>query len=212
MNENTKEQKVPPIEPGAGLSDTQKDPVKAVSDRLSSSANEPLKDAPVRSETPTPPQSLDISRLSPDQLYELKEQLDGLAPRSNRPVGRPTIRLRQYDGHFIVDFKPAFNTWQRDEKANQNVEMVMMPVKLLGQTDFVNIPWKEFMNAPQIQCEVISRRSENDDYVDGPPVRSRANGMLIERTVKRLKETFTVKLPAGTTPDQVELEARIVNA
>ena len=204
--------KVEQILPGAGLNGgaNAEDIARGA---LEGHAHEETKQAlDTHIETPIPPPSFDITRLSPDQLQELKEQLDNIAPRSNRPMGKPIVRLRKYDDKFIVDFQNAFNTWIKDERANMNVETIMIPVKFLGSNEFVNIAWRDFMNADQVPCDVISRRSEPKEIVDGPPVRNRATGQLTESVVRRLKETFVVRLPAGTEPSEIELEARIVNA
>lgn len=168
----------------------------------------------VREQPKPAPSKFDLTNISPEMLYELKEQLDALPARATRPVGRPIIRLRKMEDGIVIDIGTAFNTLRRDDRANQNVEEVMMPVKFLGATDdkFVNVPWREFMQAPQIECEILSRDSRPDELIDGAPVRSRESGQLIERVVRRVKESFRVKLPAGSNPSEVVIEAKIANA
>lgn len=166
----------------------------------------------VQASTPNPAPAFDLAKLSPDQLYQLKDMIDTLPARPQAAAGRPVVSLRIMDDKLVIDFKNAFNTWVKDEQANQNVEMVMIPVRFLGSDGFTNVRWKDFMEAHQVPCEVIKRDSVPGEVPDGSPYVSRWNGKTVVPTVKRLIETFTVRLPKGFEPSQLTLEARIVNA
>lgn len=173
--------------------------------------------APV-AEQPAP---FDLSMLRPEQLQQLKAMLNSTPDRITQKRSNPIIALRRFrvvspDGsenlRIITDFRNAYETFVRDEIANITKEVVMIPVHFLGDeaAKFVNVPYKDFMNSDQIRCEVLRTRNEPGRIVEGE-VLQRETGRIVEREIKTMDTWFTVKLPEGTTPAEIEIEAKIAN-
>ena len=181
--------------------------VEDISKRLSgesSLADQGIGDGPKAAE----PQAFDLSKLSPEQLQQLKAMLNSTPDRVVMKQTNPIILLRRYQEKFISEIQNAFTTLQKDDLTNITSEVIMLPVKFIGEDVFVNIPWKDFMNAEQVECEVVSIRKVEGRIVEGKVV-SKETGRLVEREVKTVETYLTVKLPDG---NQVELEAKIANA
>lgn len=167
------------------------------------------------------PPEFDISSLRPEQLQQLKAMLTSTPERAAVKQSNPVVTLRRFvtvsqegeeKSRIITGFRNAYNTWVKDEQLNANVEQVMIPVHFLDDAEgkYVNVNYKDFINSQQIRCEVIATRNKEGRIVEGE-VLQRSTGRIIEREIKTLQTWFTVKLPEGTTPSTVEIEAAIAN-
>lgn len=168
---------------------------------------------------PEEPITFDITKLTGEQLQQLKAMLTVTPERPAAKRSNPFITLRKFvtrdkDGietsKLIVDFKNAYETSVFDEQANRNKEVVMIPVKFLNEEAFTPVNYRDFMTAEQVRCEVIGTESVPGEINEGE-VRSRETGLLIPRITKTLTTFFTVRLPLGTEPASIKVEGRIVN-
>lgn len=184
--------------------------VASISERLSQgeAAKETAgDDAPV----PVATLPFDISKLNVEQLQTLKAMLEVTPSRTSKKGKKPLIRLRKLGERIITDIGNAKNTLVRNQDTNFMEEVMIIPVKFLGDTNFTNVQYKEFIGAEQFTCEVLSKRSSEGEVVEGETV-SRETGQLVELKYTTLEEYFTVQLPEGTVPATIEIEARMANA
>jgi hypothetical protein len=166
-----------------------------------------------------PAPAIDLTKMSPEQLQQLKAMLNATPDSVRNQRKNPVVMLRRFQGFkpdgsefggIIVDYQNAYNTLVHNKETNLTSEVLMMKVQFLGDTDWTVIPWKEFMNADQVPCEVASSRQEKGSYSEGEVV-NKETGRLMERTVTTVKDFFTVKLPEGTNPPTIEIEGKIAN-
>lgn len=155
--------------------------------------------------TPLP---FDLSKVTPEQLSQLKQMLNATPDRVARKKENPVIKLRVMNEKIVIDHKNAYTGIVRDRELRADVERPIIPVLLDGDTEWQTILYSDFMELPQIKCEVISQRKEENDVVDGSCV-SNITGRQTEMLVHTVDYFYTVKLPGGATK---EFMARIVNA
>lgn len=157
--------------------------------------------------TANEPLSFDISKLTAEQLSQLKAMLNATPDRARRKKENPRVFLREIDGKVAVDFKNAYLTMVRDHELRADVERHVIPVKFLGETDYTNIMYERFMSSPQISCEIISTKKDVDEEERGSTI-SMEHGRQVPMLVTRVNYTFTVKLPNG---EQVEIDGKVAN-
>jgi hypothetical protein len=186
---------VPPIPP--------KDAVRDIEQRLAGERD---------TETESRPLDVLLKGITPDELQRLKMILAATPDRPTAKKGNPIILLRRYQGNFIVNIGNAYNTLQRNSDTGFTNEVLMLPIRLLGSEKDELIPWKEFMQAEQVKCEVLKREQRQIPVTEGEPIPNRDTGTLVERVVMILEETLTVKLPEGSPQATVELPVKIANA
>lgn len=225
MAEENNTQQTPPAEPGTGengldLSGAGKeqaqpstvvppipDPAAKISEDLSRTAGG-VADMP---ENEADPLEVLLAGIKPDQLQRLKMLLDATPTRISRRTN-PVVLLRKHEGNFIVDIGSAVNTLQRNDFTNITTEVLMLPVKFLGAGDFTMMPWQEYMQAEQVKCEIVSRRSKPDRQIVGDPIMHRDTGKLVENVITTLEEFFTIKLPEGSPVSTIEIPVKMANA
>lgn len=165
-------------------------------------------------EEPAP--AFDLSKLTPEQLINLKAALDN-APLRTLKKGNPIIKLRRYEGRMVLQTGRCINTLHKDELTQITSEVVLIPIRFLGEdgkpeAKMVNVPYKDFMNAEQVKCEVLNKRSEPGRIVEGEVESNERPGVFVELEVTTVKDWFTVKLPADCPVPQIEVEGEIANA
>jgi len=156
-------------------------------------------------ETPVP---FDVSSLSLQQLQQLKSVLASTPDGQKKKREHSIVRLKSIDAKIVVDFKNAFLALVDDPENNRKVERHVIPVRYNGEKDYHNIPYKQFIGADQVHCEVLSTRTEAEEYVEGT-VFSREKGTNVELVCKKVTNYFTVQLPDKKT---IEIEARVANS
>lgn len=208
--------------------------IEDVASRLSGQGNDLGSASPLSPEEqePIPAAPLpafDLARLSPDQLMALRDAMAALPQQRSRKRGNPIIKLRRIDGRMVIDFKNAYVTMQKNEETNVTSEVVMMGVRFMGDDGkgetmpdpqdpnklvpkFTKIDWKNFMNADQVKCEVISTRRIPGSIVEGEVESNERPGVMVEMEVRTIQDFFTVKLPEGSPVPTVEVEGKIANA
>lgn len=206
---------IPPITP------------ESIADRLSgggeNGSQATATDEPVAVE---PMPAFDISRLSVEQLQALKGALEGVPLTKARKKGNPIVKLRRMEGRFVVDFKNCFTAMRKDVNTEITSEVVIIPVRFMdekghgevevkeGKTvpKFTHVVWKDFMNADQVKCEVVSTRRVPGSLVEGEVESNERPGVMVEMEVRTIQDFFTVKLPEGSPVPTVEIEGKIANA
>lgn len=184
----------------------KKDVTSSITDRLSGRSEG--EQAPENSPQPRENIPFDINSLSLEQLQSLKQKLAVIPDQIRKTSVKPTITLRELQGKLVIGFKNAFLALVDDLVNNKKVEAHIIPVLFYGENEYQNVRYKEFMNAPRVVCEVVSKREDVAEIPEGT-TRSRITGTEVEMVRKEVKQFFTVKLPDGTS---IELEARLVNA
>jgi hypothetical protein len=163
----------------------------------------------MQSETPL---AFDISKLSTDQLQQLKQALAVTPDTRRRTKANPVITMRRMDGDLIVDHKPnAFKAVVFDSINRRDVEKFMLPVKFLNKPEWTDVGWQEFMEAERVNCEVVSVRHDPQEIVEGETI-SRETNQPVEMVKTIIHDWFTIKLPEQDGGGTIEVEARIVNA
>lgn len=164
-------------------------------------------------EAPKPAEALpiDFSKLTPEQLQLLKGMLNATPDRVRGKTPNPKVLLRKIKDRFIIDFKPSFMALHYDPVRLTDVETIKIPVKFLGDTEYTEVLYKEFMQADQVPVEVVQSRFMDSPRVEGEVVQ-RETGRVVEMEVNERKYFFTVKLPEGAPIPQIEIEAKIANA
>lgn len=210
--ENAPAPNVPPVEPPAPENDAPKAPAPAnnpvvgnIAERLAQKeASASVNPEAARGETPAP---FDISKLSKEQLQSLKAQLAVTPDAPQMEKQNPVVLLRKIAGRYVVDFQNSYLALVYDHEQRRDTEQHKIPVKFMGDDEYTDIMWKEFIQSDQVKCEVVSSRYEDGSYSQGM-VRSRQTGLPTELTVRTRTYYFTVKLPEGQT---VELPGHVVN-
>lgn len=168
-------------------------------------SEEVAKEAPVPS---TQPVQFDLSSLTGDQLQALKQALNATPDSATRKKENPIVLLRTMNGSIVTDFKNAYLGLVEDPENRRQVERHLIPIRLEGSNEYINVRYSEFMQFERVKAEIISTRKEPDDHVEGTVV-SNETGRPTEMLVKRTKDFFTVKLADGRTLD---IEAKMANA
>lgn len=210
------------VRPGAEAKPPAPTP-ESIANRLSVNENKERENVGGQSSMPTvkEPEAaqapvFDLSKLTPEQLIGLKQALEA-APLRVAKLGNPIVKLRRIEGNIVLDFGNAYQTLVHDDLANMNIEKVIIPVKFIGANGkidaaFTKVDYRDFMNAEQIKCEVISTRREVGGFSEGEVESNERPGVMVELRVNTMQDFFTVKLPPGSPTPQVEIEARIANA
>ena len=102
----------------------------------------------------------DISGLSREQLQAFKQALAQTPDAVHDENVNPTCTLRVINGGIVVAFKTCFATMQMDESQQRKVHVDMIPVLLKGEEEYINVRYKEFLNAETVTCEIIHTRPE----------------------------------------------------
>lgn len=204
----------PVVEPAPGSA------ASTISERLSrdSAAPERSQDAPY----PVDPIPFDINALRPDQLQALKAMLERTPLRADKKRQNPLIRLRRHNNKVIIDIKSAFTAYIDDLVANTKHETTLIPVKYVGEEEWVNIPYRDFINADQFTCEVVDIRREEGGYDEGETWNEEKKQMVVMR-VTTLSEWFVIEFPDDIAPmvpiepnaegrKRITIEARMANA
>jgi len=157
---------------------------------------------------PENPVPFDLSKLSTEQLQNLKAMLAATPDRVQRKKKNPTVKLRVIDGKVVMDFKNAYKALVDDPENNRKVERTHIQVKLQGEDTYHSVLYRDFMQADQVVCEILSTRQDKDEIVEGETI-SRETGRPVEMIVTVVKDFFTIKLPDGST---TEIEGRLANA
>lgn len=158
----------------------------------------------VMPETPLP---FDVTKLSQEQLQALKAMLAVTPDQPQLRKQNPTVLLRKIGGKYVVDFKNAYLALVFDPERRAEVEQHKIPVRLEGASGYTDLLWKEFIQADQVKCEVVSQRQEVFEHKEGI-VRSRETGLPVEMIAKEIRYFFTVKTPEGTT---MEIPGSVAN-
>lgn len=162
-------------------------------------------DTGVKTANPLP---FDLSAITPDQLASLKQMLNATPDRIARKKENPIIKLRVMNEKIVVDHKNAYTGVVHDRELRADVERPIIPVLLDGNTEWQNIMYTDFMELPQIKCEVISQRKEEFDVPDGECI-SNITGRPTEMVIHKIDYFYTVKMPGGSTR---EFKAHVTNA
>jgi hypothetical protein len=161
-----------------------------------------------RSEVVEP--AFDISKLSADQLQQLAAALRAVPERVDTKKNK-TVKVRQVMVHdeprLVIDFKRAFIGLVDDHENQRKVERHIIPVLVEGETEFKNMQYSDFMQSPQVVCEVVKMSKEEVPIVEGETYD--LYDRLVEMTRIEVEYTLLVKKPDGTT---LELPGRVANA
>ena len=189
---------------------TQEATIEAIGAELSEKAQETV-DAAIATDRPeaSAPVAFDLSKLTPDQLSNLKAALDGVPSGNVRPTKKnSTVTLREMDGKLIVKFSNAFLRLVMDPQSRSEKERQHIAVMFLGEDKETTVFYQDFMSAQRIKCEVINVKVEK---------REKQVGECYNKDLKRRvpmfiewdERTMTLKLPDGSS---LEIEEKFVNA
>lgn len=154
--------------------------------------------------------AFDISKLSPDQLQQLAAALRAVPERVNDKKNK-TVKVREVTVNgaqkLVLDFKRAFIGLVDDPENQRKVERHIIPIKVEGDTEFRNMLYSEFMQSPQVVCEVTKMNKEELPIVEGETYDQ--YDRLVEMTRTEVVYTLTVKTPDGR---EIELPGKVANA
>lgn len=191
-----------------GENNKDADPVADISARLSTHETQENKDVVLNPKESGLP--FDPTKLSLEQLQALKSMLAGTPEKRSRKADNPRVRMRDNNGKIICDHKRAKNILVDDPENNRKVFRHVIPVRHFGDPEdaWTEMMYNDFINLPQVFCEVVSQRSEKEDVVTGV-VFSRELRREIEAVETKTHKWYTIKLPTG---EQVEIPAMLANA
>lgn len=194
---------VPPTPPASPV-------VASIAQRLAgeAGAGNQATESGVKSVEPVP---FDITKLTHEQLQNLQEMLNATPERMRRKLDKPTARLKVLNGSIVVDTKASFLALVDDEVRQKKVEAHIIPVKLLGSDEYVNIRLTEFRKLPTTTVEILSTRQEDDSYIEGE-VFSAERKVMVEMLVKRYKYFFTVQVKGDANAKPFEIDGKMSNA
>lgn len=157
---------------------------------------------------PEAPVAFDFSKLSPEQLQNLKAALDNVPNgliRSKK--ANPTVTLRTINGKTVVDFSRAFQKLVHDPETRTDRPRQHISVTFLGEKEPVVISYAEFMTAERITCEVVDTHSKEREVEVGETY-SVEKKVRVPMVIKYIDRVFTLKLPDG---QQIDVNASKVN-
>lgn len=183
--------------------------IPSVAERLSQSSGSEQAEAS-RGEEPkgAEPLAFDLTKLTSDQLSQLKALLNSTPDRVSRKQVNPIITLRKIGEKVVIDFKNAYLALLDDPENNRKVERHIIPVRFLGETDFKPILYKEFMESPRINCEAVKVYAEPDSHDEGE-VYSKERGTMVAMEVRTVKYSFDLKVPG--VEELVRIEGKVAN-
>lgn len=168
--------------------------------------SEEIKDESIpQSETPSP--AFDISKLSVDQIQQLKSVLSATPDRAASAKGSTNVKIRKINDKYVIDFKQAFLGVVDDEVLQKKVERHIIPTKLEGAEDYVNIDYKRFMQSEQVDCKVLDMRKDEQPIVEGETYDE--YDRLVEMIRTEVVVTLVVKTPEGR---ELTIPGKIANA
>lgn len=204
-----------PTKPEPSESQEGGSPTQSISERLSQQdSGGQTEEQVVDPENPVP---LDLSKLTTEQLQQLKSMLAATPDRITRKKKNPTIKLRVFDGKVVTDISRAFKGLIDDPENNRKVERTHIKVTLHDEKTPRAILYREFMQLDQIVCEVVSNRQEKGEIVEGETI-SRETGRPVEMVVTTVTDWFTVKFPDSDLVAEelrgktLEIEGKLANA
>jgi hypothetical protein len=159
---------------------------------------------------PSQPFPFDLTKLSLEQIQNLKEVLNAAPERMKRKIDKPVVELKHVNGAIVVGMKQSFLAIVDDPILQKKVEKHIVPVLLQGSTGYVNMRLQEFRKLPMVEAEILSTRTEDDSYIEGE-VFSAERKVMVEMLVKKNKYFFTVKVK-GRADAPFEIEGEMANA
>lgn len=154
----------------------------------------------------------DPTKLSSAQLRQLKSMLAVTPDDLVAEKGGLRHTLRKINGKYVVEIGGTYQTYIEDPELRAKVLKHMIKFRLDGkkyeQAEWEEMLYEEFMYAERVACEEVSVRTEVEYKKEGL-VRSKENGLMVERQSKIVKYFYTVKLPEGRT---IEVPGTVVNA
>ena len=157
--------------------------------------------------TEEPAPAIDISKLSVEQLQALKSALDTTPDRASTADKSKEVKVRKIGDKYVIDFKPAYLTYAMDETQQRKVERHMIPVKLEGETEFTDMPYKHFMGSEQVVCKVLAMPKEDRPIIEGETYDE--HDRLVEMVRMEVIYTLKIKTPEGR---ELSIEGKIANA
>jgi len=154
----------------------------------------------------------DITQLTPEQISQLRDMIER-TPRGLQTEDYSLIvRLRQLDGKVVVAWQNAYKKQVSDEVEQRAVLKDFIKVKFHGSDDFVEVPYKDFMDEQnRVECKVLSVDTKPIQEKVGVTEKRNEMGVgteLVEMIVTREKSVFKVELPNG---DVAEIDGEFVN-
>lgn len=173
---------------------------KGVGSSVAGAPSDPQPPAPTDTVVPVAPQPVfDISKLTPDQLKELKAALAETPEKSQ--IGGHTITVRRFEDKYVVGILPSKTKTVLDPIEQKPVTKVTIPVMFYGEDNYVDFDYKEFMQWERVKCSVVSIREAKNIRIEGI-VYSMERKREVEQVVNLVMRYYTVKLPNG---QQIEM-------
>jgi len=153
-------------------------------------------------------QTLDISKLSQDQIIALRDALDLVGDTKQKVKKKnPIVELRMLEDSPIIWFGKAYRKTTFDIDKQKDVVKAHIKVKLLKEDKEIELVYNDFNSLPRIKCEVINIATEEYEVEEGEVFS--VEKKVVVPMVKRYEiSTLTIKLPTGET---VKLPAEYVN-
>lgn len=162
-------------------------------------------DSPKMKET----QGFDLTKLSAEQISQLKTLLDSASPaKAKKKNIIPTVTMRTYEDKVVVDFGRAFPKMVRDPDSQSDKPRTHIKLRVEGSDEWITLLYKEFMNLPRITCKQVSVVAEPDEKEFGE-VFSKELKRMVPMMVTYTKRTLTIELPDGR---RMTLDSSKVNA
>lgn len=198
--------KTPPAPEKKPEATEKKDVVAGIADKLGEGGKEEATKSTVN---PIETMPFDITKLTMEQRQAMKAMLDATPDSVSKKVENPKIRIRKFEGKYIVNFKRAYLGLVRDHDNNRDVERHMIPVLYKDEKEYTKVLYANFINSEQVECEVVKQLQEPKKFIEGQTF-NRKTGRMVEVVRTELHQTFIIELPDNE--GKITIEGKMANA
>lgn len=159
------------------------------------------------------PHMVDMNNLSKSQVQDLQELFSSTPRRKANEETYHTIELRQIEEKIIVEWGKTYFTLKHDPINRRDVMKTMIPVRFNGETDSVDVIWREeFMQAEKVTCKILKMEKNTIPEVVGECLKRDEDGgltsQMVDMYVNRVDVILTVELPNG---EALEINGQFAN-
>lgn len=133
--------------------------------------------------------------MSPAQLSRLKQMLNSAPEEVYEDENRKKIvMLRQHEDGVIEEIKPAYVRYETNPESGTRYKERFIQFRIFGDTEFREMPYRDFMTLPRVECEVEEESTKIDKIPVGHTI-SAETKQRVTRYEQYARTVFTVRIP-----------------